>query len=57
MKQKKSLTTRFVFCVALDEQVRVGINLHNFLRHLLMTLVSLTATLLDILGPFDKTDR
>ena len=30
MKQKKSLTTRFVFHVALDEQVQVGINLHNF---------------------------
>ena len=42
MKQKKSLTTRFVCHVALDEQVLVGINLHNFQRHLLMTLVSLT---------------
>ena len=42
MKQKKSLTTRFVFHVALDEQVQVGINLHNFYCHLLMTLVSLT---------------
>ena len=42
MKQKKSLTTRFVFHVALDKQVQVGINLHNFERHLLMTLVSLT---------------
>ena len=31
MKQKKSLTTRFVFHVALDEQVQVGINLHHFL--------------------------
>ena len=41
-KQKKSLTTRFVFYVALDEQVQVGINLHNFILHLLMTLVSLT---------------
>ena len=30
MKQRKSLTTRFVFHVALDEQVKVGINLHNF---------------------------
>ena len=30
MKQKKSLTTRFVFHVALDEQVQVGINLPNF---------------------------
>ena len=30
MKQKKSLTTRFVFHVALDEQVQVSINLHNF---------------------------
>ena len=30
MKQKKSLTTRFVFHVALDKQVQVGINLHNF---------------------------
>ena len=29
MKQKYSLTTRFVFPVALDEQVQVGINLHN----------------------------
>ena len=27
---KKSLTTRFVFHVALDKQVQVGINLHNF---------------------------
>ena len=27
MKQKKSLTTRFVFHVVLDEQVQVGINL------------------------------
>ena len=27
MKQKKSLTTRFVFHVALAEQVQVGINL------------------------------
>ena len=42
MKQKKSLTTRFVFHVALDEQVQVGINLRHFRRHLLMTLVSLT---------------
>ena len=39
---KKSLTTRLVFHVALDEQVQVGIHLHNFQRHLLMTLVSLT---------------
>ena len=38
MKHKKSLTTKFVFHVALDEQMQVGINLHN----LLMTLVSLT---------------
>ena len=30
MKQKKSLTTRFVFHVTLDEQVQVGINSHNF---------------------------
>ena len=30
MKQKKSLTIRFVFHVALDEQVQVGINLHIF---------------------------
>ena len=30
MKPKKSLTTRFVFHVALDEQVQVGINLHKF---------------------------
>ena len=29
-KQKKSLTTRFSFHVALDEQVQVGINLHNY---------------------------
>ena len=36
------MTTRFVFHVALDEQVQVGINLHSFLRHLLMTLVPLT---------------
>ena len=42
IKQKKSLTTRLVFHAALDEQVQVGINLHNFKRHLLMTLVSLT---------------
>ena len=28
IKQKKSLTTRFVFHVALDEQVQVCINLH-----------------------------
>ena len=28
MKQKKSLTTRFVFHVAIDEQVQVGINLY-----------------------------
>ena len=27
-QKKKSLTTRFVFHVALDEQVQVGINLH-----------------------------
>ena len=27
---KKSLTTRFVFHVALDEQVQVGINLRHF---------------------------
>ena len=30
MKQKQSLTTRFVFHVAFDEQVQVDINLHNF---------------------------
>ena len=42
MKQKKFFTTRFVFHVALDEQVQVGINLRHFQRHLLMTLVSLT---------------
>ena len=42
MKPKKSLTTRFVFHVALDEQVQVGINLRHFRRHVLMTLVSLT---------------
>ena len=39
---KKSLTTRFVFQVALDEQVQVGINLHHFRRHLLTALESLT---------------
>ena len=33
---------KFVFPVALDEQVQVGINSHNFLLHLLTTLVSLT---------------
>ena len=42
MKQKKSLTTRFAFHVALDKQVQVGINLRHFRRHLLMTSVSLT---------------
>ena len=41
MKLKKSLTTRFVFHEALDEQVQVGINLHIF-NVILMTLVSLT---------------
>ena len=41
MKLKKSLTTRFVFHVALDEQVQVGVNLHIF-NVILMTLVSLT---------------
>ena len=41
MKQKKSLTTRFVFHVALDKQVQVGINLRHFRRHLLMELVLL----------------
>ena len=30
MKKKKSLTTKFVFHVALDEQVQVGIKLLNF---------------------------
>ena len=30
MKQKKSLTTGFVFHIAFDDQVLVGINLHNF---------------------------
>ena len=52
MKQKKPLTTRFVFHVALDEQVQGGINLHNFKRHLLMTLVSLRDDVIDILGPY-----
>ena len=52
MKQKKSLTTRFVFHVALDEQVQVGINLHNFQRYLLVTLVSLTGDVIDIQGPY-----
>ena len=42
MKQKRSLTTRFVFHLAFDEQVQVGINLRHFRRHLLMTSVSLT---------------
>ena len=42
MRQKKSLTTRFVFHVALDEQVQVGLNLRHFGRQLLMTLESLT---------------
>ena len=30
MKQKRSLTPTFVFHVALDEEVQVGINLHIF---------------------------
>ena len=42
MKHKKSLTTRFVFPVALDELVQVGINLRHFRHQLLMTLVPLT---------------
>ena len=38
MRQKKSLTTSFVFHVALNEQVQVGINLRHLGCHLLTTL-------------------
>ena len=30
MRQKKLMTTRFLFHVALDEQVHVGMNLRHF---------------------------
>ena len=42
MRLKKSLTTRFVFHVALDEQMQVGVNLCHFLPYLPTTLESLT---------------